>query len=938
LRKETNRLRNRYRQTPNKARADECKSVRQRYKAAIQGAKDAMWRKYVEEADEKTIWQVKKYIDKPPSPYYIPTIEGETSNKGKSHQFKTTFFPPPPPANLSDIATASYPDPVPCNSVITDRQIQRAINKLAPQKSPGPDEISNLTLKSTFKIARHHLRALIQASINTSHYPTAFKTTTTVVMRKPQKPDYTKANAYRPIALENTLGKIIESVITELMSYIIETYQLIPQQHFGGRPGRAGEDAMAVLVEKIKEAWKRREVYSAVFMDVAGAFNNTHPKRLIHNMKMKKIPAFIVRWTDNFLMKRETRLRFNGVESDRITVEAGVPQGSPLSPILYLLYNSELLSVLPPEIGGLLCLGFIDNIAYGVQGRNDVENARILERLLRKAEDWRQRHGARFETTKYVLIHFTKNRNQSTTAHIEIDGTIIEPSDEAKYLGVIFDRKLSFKSHVQYASRKGMAFALAISRVANCTCGPTYQQTRNLFTSVVAPRMDHAAIIWHKPTKQGQIIPPSSTTKLDSAQRTAIKAILGTFRTTPSTALQIETSLPPTHLRLRNKVRQSYTRMHTSPLTNPVKAAILKASTSTSKSHITPFEYIMRVFPQYTRGEMETIKPFPRPPWWIPPFTTNEFGNKKSAKAKHSAQTHDPDTLCIYTDGSAINGHVGAAAYCPTTSETKRQYLGTTQQHNVYSVELTGFELAIDIAKESPTHFTKCIIYADSQAAVQGINKPSKQSGQEVIMAALTHIESHIESRSMTVDFAWIPGHEEIEGKEEADKAAKEAANSRGDDESIATTRHRPLKSATAMLIKQSVTEDWKRTWETQLCDAQHLRRIIIKPNTVYGTKLYKGIPRQQAAQLARLRTGHCGLNQYLHRFGHADSPLCDCDNGAIETVNHYLLHCPRYSRQRAKLTRNVGVGGMRVEKLLGYREIVGNTLEYIKETRRFDF
>jgi uncharacterized protein (DUF4415 family) len=146
----------------------------------------------------------------------------------------------------------------------------------------------------------------------------------------------------------------------------------------------------------------------------------------------------------------------------------------------------------------------------------------------------------------------------------------------------------------------------------------------------------------------------------------------------------------------------------------------------------------------------------------------------------------------------------------------------------------------------------------------------------------------------MTVDFAWIPGHEDIEGNEEADKAAKEAANSEGNDESTPVSKHHPLKSATSMRIEQSVNEDWKRTWEThQPRDAQHLRRLITKPNTLYGIKLYKGIPRRQAAQLARLRTGHCGLNQYLHRFGHAESPLCDCGNGTAETVNHYLLHCP---------------------------------------------
>jgi hypothetical protein len=65
--------------------------VRRRNKEAIRNAKEAMWRKYVEDADEKTIWQLKKYIDKPPSPYYIPTIDGETSNEGKSRQYKTAF-------------------------------------------------------------------------------------------------------------------------------------------------------------------------------------------------------------------------------------------------------------------------------------------------------------------------------------------------------------------------------------------------------------------------------------------------------------------------------------------------------------------------------------------------------------------------------------------------------------------------------------------------------------------------------------------------------------------------------------------------------------------------------------------------------------------------------------------------------------------------------
>jgi hypothetical protein len=139
------------------------------------------------------------------------------------------------------------------------------------------------------------------ASINTGHFPTPFKTTTTVIIRKPTKPDYTKPNAYCPIALENTMGKIIESIMAEMLSYIAETHQLLPPKHYGGCPGRTGEEVMMMLSEKIMNAWKEKDVYSAVFMDVAGAFNNVHHKRLLHNLKKRRIPGFMVKWIGNFL-------------------------------------------------------------------------------------------------------------------------------------------------------------------------------------------------------------------------------------------------------------------------------------------------------------------------------------------------------------------------------------------------------------------------------------------------------------------------------------------------------------------------------------------------------------------------------------------------------------------------------------------------------------
>jgi hypothetical protein len=141
------------------------------------------------------------------------------------------------------------------------------------------------------------------------------------------------------------------------------------------------------------------------------------------------------------------------------------------------------------------------------------------------------------------LYHF----KPKTPSFIEglVNGITIQPSTEAKYLGVVFDQQLRFKAHLQQVTKKGTNAALAISSIAKCNWGTPYRYARQLFQAVVAPRMEYAAMIWHRPRADGSTASSTQVRRISTVQRIAMKAILGCYRTTPTAAMEIEAGLVP---------------------------------------------------------------------------------------------------------------------------------------------------------------------------------------------------------------------------------------------------------------------------------------------------------------------------------------------------------------------------------------------------------
>lgn len=287
--------------------AEEALKARQEYHAAIRKQKKWHWQNFVENADERSIWLANKYVSKPSGNLgatRIPPLQHANgvaqSTEEKSQVLLETFFPPPPPADTGDITDFDYPESVP-HSQITTQDIMQAIADLNPFKAPGPKAISNAAIKHAAELIEPTLTAMANTSITLGYHPSEWHVFTTITLRKPGKDDYTIPKAYRPIALEDTISKVIESVIARHLATLAEEFGLLADHNFGGRPGRTTMDAVLLVVQRIKDAWRTKSIVSALFLDISQAFPTVSHGRLLHNLRKRCIPEPLVKWLESFL-------------------------------------------------------------------------------------------------------------------------------------------------------------------------------------------------------------------------------------------------------------------------------------------------------------------------------------------------------------------------------------------------------------------------------------------------------------------------------------------------------------------------------------------------------------------------------------------------------------------------------------------------------------
>jgi hypothetical protein len=189
------------------------------------------------------------------------------------------------------------------------------------------------------------------------------------------------------VALLNTLGKFLESIMARRLSYMIETYDLLPPTHLGGRRGISTDHAIQILLDRIHRAWGvGLPVVSMALLDVTGAYDNTAHERLLHDLRRKGLGK-VIPWVRAFLSDRSTRIRMPEGLAERAPTPTGIPQGSPLSLILYLFYNAGLIEACMEEetresteveiLKQVVAYGWVDDVSCLAAGMSEESVAKL---------------------------------------------------------------------------------------------------------------------------------------------------------------------------------------------------------------------------------------------------------------------------------------------------------------------------------------------------------------------------------------------------------------------------------------------------------------------------------------------------------------------------------------------------------------------------------
>ena len=762
----------------------------------------------------------------------------------------------------------------------TMRELKRAIAKLKAKGAAGPDDIPPSFLKALGDKALQTLLDIFNNSFHLAVVPQIWRNAIIIPLLKSGKPA-DELKSFRPISLTSCVVKLIERMFVDRLMHLAEENKWLSSYQAGFRRGRSCEDQILRMVQAIDDGFQQKKMQRSVMvlLDFSQAFDTVWRQRLLVSMLDLGVPHAYVRWIHQFLCNRQARVKFNGTTSSSRRLHQGVPQGSVLSPLLFIFYINNLAKLLPTD--NINCM-FADDVSIVATHRDKQKALEAVQHAVDIVVKWCSEWKLKLNASKSEVSFFSSwTRDASWVPTLTIDGAPIKFNPNPILLGVTLDRQLTFTPHTTNVAERAVGKTNILAALSHSDWGWKRDTLKSIYLTSIRSILDYAAPAWQP------WIGDTNISVLERAQNKGLRRISGQYMASPIGSLNLETGVPTYSTIINQRCIMAQEKGLRLPMDHPRNIAFSNAVPHRTEGHDS-CRSKARALTEQLGVDISNRKPitlFPNTPPWefqcdltifdtIPGINSRSDDQPSKLSAAISRIRKLSCDYAIYTDGSASKGRLsGGAAAVITIGDAEQPIVVDTLIERgraftcSYEEEACALELAAKWINEHCSQSTSILICTDSKSLCQKLLGNSIEA---------TDLRQLLLSTPGTITIQWVPGHSDIPGNELADAAAKEAT--------LLPSTQSPISyGAICTHIKQTITDG----------PFKHPR-----PNNAYAGKTRKQeerlTSRSDQVLLARLRSGkHKAFHSYQSDLDKgATDPGCDLCPSPKHTLEHWLLEC----------------------------------------------
>jgi ribonuclease HI len=715
--------------------------------------------------------------------------------------------------------------------------------------------------------------------------------------------------SFRPVSLTSVLGKTMERVINQRLKYHLESHELLTPNQAGFRARRSTEDQVLRLAQEVSDGFQQKPMKRTVLalLDFSKAYDTVWRVGLLWKMKRMGFSSRLIRWCQSWLSNRQNRVCINSSQSKPANFKFGVPQGSVISPVLFLIYINDIEEGLPA--GSSISL-YADDVAIWATDCSLVTAQRRVEEAVQHVATWSHQWYLTLSLNKCECSFFSTNTHEANwTPRIIVDNHELPFNATPKFLGVTFDRQLTFTPHTSSTVKKMRQTAQVLRAVTATDWGCERDTLRATYLAVGRTTMEYAAPGWMP------WLAESNIERLETAQRECARVVAGTVKTTPREGVLAEAGLLPVKTTALRRCIQAYQKSLHLEESNPRRVTTSKTGKQRTKKADWR-NHCRERWRRITENKPHQWDPFPAilPPWRE--LKQLQFHRVEGKKREDPAENRVAslrlldqrlDDITIYTDGSAANGtEFGGAGVVVTTGSAMepevihREQAPAGKMTSSFASELLAFRMALQWLHHNADFWTTARVVTDSMATwerARALSNTSRLNNKDEraiaeTLAALKEMEGDKE-----IHIYWCPSHCDVPGNELADHEAALASDHcrRAPTEEAGSVSFAVAKAAIARAITKPEIQH-ERLRNTY--GAQPRSDIRVREET--------HLSRPDQVELSRLRTEHhpelrawrrkmeledCGADGECRLCGHPE-----------ETATHIVLECRAVDVERQRL------------------------------------